>query len=86
MKDSVIRAMRNKDDPRQFMIRVIRSTDGEYADVVVDADDPRAAETKALEIVRRNPVQWFGDPVEPHYYAELGQTEELEPGEYQSAT
>ncbi|MEL4071700.1 hypothetical protein WKW50_16265 [Ochrobactrum sp. GPK 3] len=52
---------------RQFMVRILRDTDEDYADVVVDADDEDCAEKTALNLVRANPDQWFDCPPQPKY-------------------
>lgn len=51
----------------QFMVRILRDTDEDYADVVVDADDEASAKEVALNIVRANPDQWFDYPPQPKY-------------------
>lgn len=52
---------------RQFMVRILRDTDEDYADVVVDADDEASAKEMALNLVRANPDQWFDYPPPPKY-------------------
>lgn len=51
----------------QFMVRILRDTDEDYADVVVDAADEESAKEIALNIVRANPDQWFDYPPPPKY-------------------
>lgn len=51
----------------QFMVRILRDTDEDYADVVVDADDEASAMETALNLVRANPDQWFDYPPQPKY-------------------
>lgn len=52
---------------RQFMVRILRDTDEDYADVVVDAEEEASAKETALNIVRANPDQWFDCPPQPKY-------------------
>ncbi|WP_313666115.1 hypothetical protein [Shinella sp.] len=51
----------------QFMVRILRDTDEDYADVVVNADDETSAKEVALNLVRANPDQWFDCPPQPEY-------------------
>lgn len=68
-----------------FMVRVLRSGDDDYADVVVDAPERGIAEKLAVDIVIANPDQWFGPVEPPHYYFEEGSTEEVDPKEWKAA-
>lgn len=70
----------------QFMVRILRDTDEDYADVVVDADDEAEAKELALAIVRKKPSQWFDTPQPPTYSVdEASDVEELDGSEYESA-
>jgi len=70
---------------KHFMVRVLRSTDDDYADVVVKADEIGIAEKIAVDLVTADPSQFFGEP-ETHYYVDPSQdTEEVSPNEYAAA-
>lgn len=72
---------------RQFMVRVIRSTDDDYADVVVDADTEKEAEANALAVVEAYPNSYFDEPEPPKYYVDLrSDVEDVTGGEYDSDT
>lgn len=71
---------------RQFMVRILRDTDDDYADVVVDAEGEEEAKITALRIVKASPDQWFGEPPEPTYAVDpSSDVEELDGTEYESA-
>ena len=72
---------------RQYMVRILRSTDDDWADVVVNAKNEHYAKALALYDVSSDPESWFGDPAVPTYY--LDDSTEVEDvtdgGEYISA-
>ncbi|MFK4060780.1 hypothetical protein [Brucella anthropi] len=71
---------------RQFLVRILRDTDEDYADVVVDADDEASAKETALSIVRANPDRWFDYPPQPKYVIDpSSDVEDVTGGEYASA-
>lgn len=71
---------------KQFMVRILRDTDEDYADVVVDAETEFSAKMIALNLVNANPGQWFGEPPQPKYLIdESSDVEELDGSEYESA-
>lgn len=71
---------------KQFMVRVLRDTDEDHADVVVDAETEASAKIIALELVNANPSQWFSEPPQPKYLIdESSDIEELDGSEYVSA-
>jgi hypothetical protein len=70
----------------QFMVRILRDTDDDYADVVVDAEDEESAKVIALNIVNANPGQWFDEPPLPKYIVDpTSDVEDVTDGEYASA-
>lgn len=71
---------------RQFMVRILRDTDEDYADVVVDAETEFSAKMIALNLVKANPAQWFDKPPEPKYLIDpASDVEDVTGGEYGSA-
>ncbi len=52
----------------KYLVRVTRSSDEEWADVPVEADDWEKAKKKAIAEVILDPNKWFGDPPMPRYY------------------
>lgn len=71
---------------KQFMVRILQNgDDSDYADVVVDAETEFSAKMTALNIVRKNPGQWF-DPPPPVTYSVDSSTdvEDVTGGEYAS--
>lgn len=71
---------------RQFMVRILRDTDEEYADVVVDAKSEKEASTIALNLVKEQPDQYFDDPKPPKYRVDhTSDIEDVTGGEYASA-
>lgn len=71
---------------RQFMVRILRDTDGEYTDIVVDAEQEDAAKAVALQIVNARPHLYFGPPDDPKYIIDpSSDVEELDGTEYASA-
>jgi hypothetical protein len=71
---------------KQFMVRVLRDTDEDHADVVVDAETEASAKIIALDLVKANPAQWFSEPPQPRYLIdESSDVEELDRSEYMSA-
>lgn len=72
---------------KQFMVRILRDPDEDYADLVVDADGEEEAKKLALAIVNKNPSQWFDTPKPPTYSIDASSdVEELDGSEYVSAT
>ena len=70
---------------RQFMVRIVRSTDEEYTDLVVDAQDEEQAKRIAQEIVEKNPSLYFSDPEMPTYRPDpMSDVEDVTGGEYKS--
>lgn len=71
---------------KQFKVRILRDTDEDYADVVVDAKTEFSAKMIALNLVKANPSQWFGEPPEPKYLIDpFSDVEDVTGGEYASA-
>ncbi len=71
---------------RQFMVRILRTPDEEYVDMVVDAEHEDAAKTIALGLVNARPALYFGDPDDPLYIVDpSSEVEELDRSEYISA-
>jgi len=71
---------------RQFMVRILRDTDEEYADIVVDAESEFQAKMIALNIVNKRPGLYFGDPADPQYIIDpSSDVEDVTGGEYASA-
>lgn len=72
---------------KQFMVRIYRNTDGDYADVVVDAETEEDAKRLALAIVRFDPAMWFDVPEVPQYYVDsTTDVEDVTGGEYASVS
>ena len=70
---------------KHFMVRVLRSTGDDSADVVVKAETAFMAERIAVDIVEANPDEYFG-PVDVEYYVDPSQdTEEVSSDEYAAA-
>lgn len=71
---------------RQFMVRILRDTDEDYADVVVDAETEFSAKMIALNLVNKRPDLWFSDQKPPKYLIDpSSDVEDVTGGEYASA-
>lgn len=71
---------------RRFMVRILRSSDEEYVDMVVDAESEDEAKSISLCLVKANPFVYFGEPDEPAYYVDpTSDVEDVTGGEYDSA-
>lgn len=70
---------------KQFMVRIIRDSDEDYADVVVDAESEDEAKGIALAEVQNNPEKWFDEPPKPRYLVDpSSDVEDVTDGEYLS--
>ncbi|MEH3108959.1 MAG: hypothetical protein PGN22_02780 [Agrobacterium cavarae] len=74
------------DRDRQFMVRIIRDSDDEHADIVVTTNSEEKAKALALSLARANPSLYFGDENAPQYYVDpSSDVEDVTGGEYASA-
>lgn len=72
---------------KQFMVRIMRDSDEEYADIVVDALSGAEASAKALKIVEADPNAFFGEPETPQFYVDpSSEVEDVTGGEFMSIT
>lgn len=70
---------------RQFMVRILRDTDEEYVELVVDAEHEDEAKTIALRLVNARPALYFSDPDDPKYIVDpTSDVEDVTGGEYAS--
>jgi len=66
-----------------FMVRIMRSSDDDFADVAVTAETEDEAASLALSIVRHDPSQWFDVPAQPIYFIDRSsEIEDVTGGEY----
>lgn len=64
----------------KYLVRVTRSTDGEYADIEVKANNVEQAKEKAIFDARINEDMFFGERAEPRFYVdEMDEVEEVPP-------
>lgn len=70
--------------PSQYMVRILRSSDDEWADVVVDAYSEENAKFLAVAWVKDCPDQFFGPSAERYYVDTSQEIEDVTGQDYKS--